>query len=337
MPLLFGRRYMRPELKSSGEIYVGVFVLVLAGSLCAALVVHSQGAAPKLFEIAPEYSQGREVQEEAAAALPRLDSPDWSEARDVRTFTKDTLYEKINGRADIYFEYNFKLLTFAKYVNAKAPDDDIQVYLYDMAEPANALGIYKAELSEHPVLAEVGREGYRSGPSVFFWKGPMYVSVMAFEPALADICLTLARQLAETIEDSEKLHWSEVLFPKEDMTSEGLQYKANNVFGLDFLNEVYLVEYSSNGSRAKLFAHQAASESAAEQLLQSYVASFREYGEVLSEADGIVIGDAGGVLDAVFREGLYFAGASEAADTQAAGEQARRFREHMRQVIDQLP
>lgn len=26
MPTLFGRRYMRPELKSSGEIYVGIYV-----------------------------------------------------------------------------------------------------------------------------------------------------------------------------------------------------------------------------------------------------------------------------------------------------------------------
>ncbi len=337
MPTLFGRRYMRPELKSSGEIYVGIFVLILAGSLCAALVVHSQGEAPKLFEITPEYSKGRQVQEAAAAALPRLDLVDWSEARDVRTFTKETLYEKINGRADNYFEYNFKLLTFAKYVNAQAPDDDIQVYLYDMAEPENALGIYKAELPEYPVPAEVGREGYRSGPSVFFWKGPMYISVMAFEPSLADICLTLARKLAETIGDSEQLHWSEVLFPKEDMTSEGLQYKANNVFGLDFLNQVYLVEYSSSSGRAKLFAHQAASESTAQQLLQSYVASFREYGEVLSEADGIVIGDAGGVIDAVFRVGRYLAGSSEGKDTKAAGEQAERFREHVRQVLDQLP
>ncbi len=206
MPTLFGRRYMRPELKSSGEIYVGIFVLVLAGSLCAALVVDSQGKAPKLFEIAPEYSEGRQVQEAAVAALPRLDSPDWSEARDVRTFTKDTLYEKINGRADIYFEYNFKLLTFAKYVNAQAPDDDIQVYLYDMAEPENAMGICKAEQPEHPVSAEVGREGYRSGPSVFFWKGPLYIAVMAFEPTLADVCLTLARKLAGTIKDSEQLH-----------------------------------------------------------------------------------------------------------------------------------
>ena len=55
MPTLFGRRYMRPELKSSGEIYVGIFVLILAGSLCAALVVHSQGEAPKLFEITPAW------------------------------------------------------------------------------------------------------------------------------------------------------------------------------------------------------------------------------------------------------------------------------------------
>ena len=85
------------------------------------------------------------------------------------------------------------------------------------------------------------------------------------------------------------------------------------------------------------FAHQAASESTAQQLLQSYVASFREYGEVLSEADGIVIGDAGGVIDAVFRVGRYLAGISEAKDAQAAGEQARRFRERVRQVIDQLP
>ncbi len=54
MPTFFGRRYMRAELKGTHEVFIGIFVLVLTGSLCAALMVHSQGEAPKLFEIAPE-------------------------------------------------------------------------------------------------------------------------------------------------------------------------------------------------------------------------------------------------------------------------------------------
>lgn len=337
MPTLFGRRYMRAELQGTHEVCLGIFVLVLAGSLCAALVVHSQGEAPKLFEVAPEYLEGQQRQEVAAAALPRLGLADWSEARDIRTFTPDTLYEKINGRADLYFQFNFKQLTFAKYINEQAPDDDIQIYLYNMGAPQNALGIYKTELPEHPEPADVGKEGYRSGPSVFFWKGPMYVSVMAFAPSLADICLTLARELAGTIEADEQILWAEVVLPQEDMVSGGLQYLATDVFGLDFLNEVYVAEYSNSKGRAKLFVHRAAEESAAGTLFESYTAFLRDYGELVGEQGGIVVGEVGGVIDAVFREGLYLAGVTEAADAAVAREEAQRFRDHIRRLDGKVP
>ena len=37
MPTFFGRRYLRKEVRGTREIYAGIVILLLAGSICAAL------------------------------------------------------------------------------------------------------------------------------------------------------------------------------------------------------------------------------------------------------------------------------------------------------------
>lgn len=336
MPTFFRRRYMREELKSAREVFVGIFILVLAAGICAALVIHATSPGDPLFEISAEYLERTQAGQLAAAALPDLGRSDWSEARGIKTFSPDTLYEKINGRADLYLQYNFKQLTFAKYIKDNDPDKDIQVWLYDMSGPENAQGIYLAERSEHYDPVDIGRAGYRSGASIFFWKGSLYVSVMTIDESLAEGCRVVARMLADGIEDSAETSWAEIVLPKEDRVSDSFAYLANDVFGLDFLKEVYVAEYA-NKHRAKLFAHQAANESSAQQLLERYAAFFAEYGELLSEKDGVIVGNSGGVVDAVFRHGRYLVGVSDASDADVASEAARSFRKYLVTLGEKLP
>ena len=63
----------------------------------------------------------------------------------TETYVPDTLYEKINGRAPAYMEYNFQELISRSYVIDSIPGEFLDVYLFRMDSPLNAFGIFSAE------------------------------------------------------------------------------------------------------------------------------------------------------------------------------------------------
>jgi len=203
MPTFFGRRYMRKVLQGTTEIYIGICILLLVSGICTALVVHAPKPATPLFETPAELQQPPTTASSKNGLLPPLGASGWSPAQDLKTFSRNTLYEKINGGADVFFMYGFVQLTFAKYVNQDNPDLDIQVYLYDMGTPENARDIYQYEAPPQPAHIEVGAKGYASGASVYFYLGKLYVNIMGAEQSSADLCVQLAHKIAATINNNE--------------------------------------------------------------------------------------------------------------------------------------
>ena len=63
-------------------------------------------------------------------------------------YTVETLYEKINGRAPAYFQFNFQELTSRSFLVDGTAGDFIDAYLFEMDSPINAFGIFSIERSE---------------------------------------------------------------------------------------------------------------------------------------------------------------------------------------------
>ncbi len=179
----FKRRYLRQAVPLS-EVLTGAAILLLTGGLWVAFVRDVSAA---------------KVAGRSDDLFPSLDSSDWSAAQDVAVFTPQTLYEKIDGAADAYLQYGFVRLTFARYVRSTSSNADIQVSLYDMTTVENAKAIYDEEAPPKPRSLSVGDAAYRSGASVFFRKGQMYVQIMTDDESLEDLSSRLAEMIASRI------------------------------------------------------------------------------------------------------------------------------------------
>jgi len=94
--------------------------------------------------------------------LPKLQDADLSGPGEVRRFNSDTLYEKIDGKAQLYQSYNFAELLFTSYT---AGDASLDVYVYDMGQADNAFGIFKAEQGENAEAVDIGAGGTPPGPA----------------------------------------------------------------------------------------------------------------------------------------------------------------------------
>jgi len=110
-------------------------------------------------------------------ALPAAGAvEDWAQAEAPRTYDRDTLYDFMNGAADLYFTYGFESLAVGDY---QGPDGgSLRVEIYRTATDADAYGLFAYNAYGEPLdLGVQGRWMSKSGLS--FWQGRTYVQINA--------------------------------------------------------------------------------------------------------------------------------------------------------------
>ncbi|MFQ6048268.1 MAG: DUF6599 family protein, partial [Phycisphaerae bacterium] len=270
------------------------------------------------------------------ALLPVVGQPRWRPPAQIRVFGPANLYEKIDGRAALYHSFGFVRLTFATYRHASRPQLYVDCYLYDMGQPENAFGIFKAEQPDQAEPAEVGRQGYRAASSIFFWKGSYYVQLLTAgtERAYERFVPALAEAIAARIDDDGSKLWADAILPDRDRVPGSFTFQKSDAFNLEFLTRLYMAEYSAGGQTWTTFVHRAASPAAAQALLGQYADYLERYGKLLDRqrrSDGqMVAGQVGGYYDVVFCKGRYFGGINGATAEALARRRALAFMSYLR-------
>jgi uncharacterized protein DUF6599 len=113
-------------------------------------------------------------------ALPPSDAvPGWSKAQQDRTYDQDTLFDFMNGAAELYFTYGFESLAVGMYENAAGKT--LRLEVYRTATDADAYGLYAYSAYGDPL--DIGTEGRRaSGIGLFFWQHRTFVQIGSRDP-----------------------------------------------------------------------------------------------------------------------------------------------------------
>ena len=82
----------------------------------------------------------------------------WKQMDEIQTFTSKTLYEYINGAADLYLMYDFQELKVAEYQNGKKVSVTVDVYRHKT--PIHAFGIYSQERLPDANFLDIGAQAY---------------------------------------------------------------------------------------------------------------------------------------------------------------------------------
>ena len=124
----------------------------------------------------------------------------WKAAVPDGLYDAETLYDYIDGGAEVYRELNVKRVFARRYVKDGAPG--ILANLFDMGSSSDAFGAYHHDLREGE-QAGVGRESELTEASVAFWKGSFFISLIALdEVEAARVALVeLARSIDKAIND----------------------------------------------------------------------------------------------------------------------------------------
>lgn len=100
----------------------------------------------------------------------------WTQAESPRTYDRNTLYDFMNGAADLYFTYGFESLAVGDY---QSPDAGwLRVEIYRTATDADAYGLFAYNAYGEPIdLGVQGRWVRESRLS--FWQHRTYVQITA--------------------------------------------------------------------------------------------------------------------------------------------------------------
>jgi len=251
------------------------------------------------------------------ALLAGLAPEGWSQGGDIEHYNVATLYNKIDGRSELYMAYDVRGLSWVSFVDDTDPNNFLDLFLYDMRDATNAFGIFSVEREPGQPPVDIGRIAYRTGSNYYFWKGRYYGYINASKDSEENrkIAYGILVALMQRLPDANERVAGLDLLPEEGRIDDTIQYFKVDAMSLDFLTETFSAEYAFADATARVFVSERDSTDEA----ASIIDSFLEYGENYSEGakrtevDGteVVIADwGGGFYDAAFHIDNLVAGLS---------------------------
>ena len=248
-------------------------------------------------------------------------------------YDRDTLFNHIDGEAELYFPYGFDVLASANYISKKNLDLSIVADVYRMASLLDAFGIYSNYRKTNNMWVAIGAEGFVSSSQLMFYQDRYFIRLQVsgetslpkkiyswHAPGLSpETFLQVQVQPKEL--DILKIP---ALVPKSE------RYLAQSLLGYVFFRKGMIADAVAQDEKMQIFALHEDTQAAARKTFDQY------HSYLKSEAQGIqMTGNParmlviavdplyGGVL--VGQSGRYIIGAVRVKNTSVA-----------RQLIEQL-
>ena len=194
-------------------------------------------------------------------------------------YNPETLYQQIDGGADIYLLYDFKSLLQQDFKSGAA---ELAVDIYDMGGTENAFGIYAAERSPTYKFVAIGAEGYRDKGVLNFLQDRYYVKLSGSGANADGLLDQFARLLSGRIGGNRTLPALLERLPREHRVPHSEQYVRKDPLGHAFLAPAYVVAYAQAKQESKLVVSVANSAQEAKSRSEQLAKYFKQSGECAS-------------------------------------------------------
>ena len=312
-------------------------------AVIAVLVMVSAGVIARQFKINPAVVALRPESHQQTLAsgvnddmlIDTADS-DVAPLSAAEKFDPDTLYEKINGRADLYLASGFVSLNTQRFAMNASAGSWVEVFIYDMATPANAFSVFSMQRREDARTDTVVPSAYRTENALFMTHGRFYVEMIGTDSSenLHQAMGVLAGRFIDAHGGTARVNVPGAdLFPKDGLEPDSLQLIGANAFGYEQLDQIYTAEYLIDGERLTAFVSERPNAEAASELVVDYRQTLLAFGAAAVESpwnvNDMVILQFFDTYEIIFNQGHYLAGIHEAGSLKAAEILVRRLSEHL--------
>lgn len=146
----------------------------------------------------------------------------WIKEGESTIYNKETLYDYIDGGAELYISYGMDSVISTLYT--KEGIGEIRVEIFDMHNAENAFGVFSHTRTRDE--KEYGNGSQYFTGALIFWKGNYYISVMADDEndEIKNAITELAKDTEEKINVNGSIPDIISFLPKENLIQDGFIY-----------------------------------------------------------------------------------------------------------------
>ena len=321
------------------ETGLSMVVLALLAIVGAGVIVRQFQINPGVVALRPESQPHAQPSEPDQSALIDTTASGIAPFTPPERFDPDTLYEKINGRADLYLSSGFASLKAQRFGMNKTAGVWVEVFVYDMATPENAFSVFSMQRREGAQAAGIVPDAYRTENALFMAHKQFYLEIIgtdaseALKQAIDLLAITFVKAHGGATAANTP---GNGLFPEIGLQAESLQLVTTNAFGYEQLDRIYTAEYLIDGTRLTAFVSDRKTAEAASTLAVEYRQTLVSYGAGIVDAplpvEGAAVIQFFDAYEIIFSKGRYLAGVHEAGSLEAAGTIAGRLAVHLERL-----
>lgn len=181
---------------------------------------------------------------------------EWKAVGKDRIYDRDTLFDYMNGGAEVYLAFDFRTVHVRKF---HRPDGkEMTLDIYEMGSAPEAFGVFSCDREDEDAGLGQGSE-YGFG-LLRFWKGPYFVTIMTDaqgEEADVDV-LELGRKVSDLLGPEGPVPQITAVLPETGLKKNRIAYfhgnihlnnrfyiSSDNILNLDSETECVIAEYDS--------------------------------------------------------------------------------------------
>ena len=248
-------------LKSKGLFRL---ILVLSGLLGSTLLGGTATGDPEKILVFPEMNG-------------------WKQDGKPQVFLSRTLYEYINGAADLYLTYEFQDLNVAEYKGEGKAAVTVEVYRH--SDSTQAFGIYSQERLSNARFLKIGAQGYQEPNVLNFLAGPYYVKISGYGTGAEDerTMLAFGRKMDQILDGKSALPEILSSFPQEGMKKNTEKFVSKNFLGYSYLHSGYTADYEVGDKKFKIFVIEGKDAEDCRGMMEKYLTQTGNEGKTVSE------------------------------------------------------
>jgi len=208
---------------------------------------------------------------EKALPLPAC-APGWTMDEPVMIYDKDTLFDRIDGEAELYFPYGFTVLASVRYASKENPLIAIDADIYKMGSLLDAFGMYANYRRKDDADVQVGAEGTVSSSQLFFYQDQYLVRLQATGTSNLDqsVFLVCAQAISKNLPSNLNKPKELEAFLIPPVVKKSERYIAQSFLGYDFFHRGLMGDAIFRGQEVQVFIIPADSQEAARKAFDQY-------------------------------------------------------------------
>ena len=212
-------------------------------------------------------------------------SPGWALEGPIKKYAGEDLFEYINGEAELYLQFGFKILTAGLYLKDGNEKLGIATDVYEMGSDLEAFGIYANYRQPTAEPVKAGTEGFVSPSQLMFYQGRYFVQLNASGAASQDqaVFLSLAGLISRNLPASPHSPPELTLLEIPALIPNTEKYIPQSVLGYPFFKKGLTAQALLDGRPVRIFVLLEGSMEGARQTVQAYERALKAKGVALKK------------------------------------------------------